>query len=615
MARHDMAATKLDIAGDPRAGDGRTAVADPWAAAPFDASAVAEARSLVAKLDARQRLWLSGYLAGSLEPASAAVPAKETPPPAVTILYGSQSGNAEQLAQRLAARLAEQRAGYRVLDMLDCRRKDFENAETLLVIVSTHGDGDPPDRALSLHELLHGRKAPRLEHTRYAVLALGDSSYEKFCETGRQFDARLESLGAKRLSARVDCDVDFEDAAQRWIETVASAVADSAPASEPTLAVPRPSSTTNTYTRKNPFRAAVLANQRLTSRGSSKDVRHIELELDGSSIHYEPGDSLGIVPRNRADEVEALLAALRLPPDAPVESEGQTLELRAALLERCEIGALSAAFVRRYASAVSSVDLARLAENEIELARYARGRDLLDLVTQCPPHALDAAAFAKLLRPLAPRLYSLASSQAATPDEAHLTVSVVEYEALGRDRRGVVSGPLAELDDDATLPVYLQRNTAFRLPAAADAPIVMIGSGTGVAPFRAFIAEREAAGAKGRNWLVFGDRSFEHDFLYQAEWLHWRRNGILTRLDVAFSRDQEHKIYVQHRLLEHGAALWAWLQENAHIYVCGDAARMAPDVESALLAVIREHGALSDDDARNYLLELQRARRYQRDVY
>jgi sulfite reductase (NADPH) flavoprotein alpha-component len=614
MARTDMAATKLDIANEPRASGERATAADPWAAAPFDAATAAEARSLVAKLDARQRLWLGGYLAGSLEPASAATPAPSSTPP-VAIVYGSQSGNAEQLAKRLAARLAEQRVHYRVLDMLDCRKKDLESAATLLVIVSTHGDGDPPDRALALHELLHSRKAPRLENARFAVLALGDSSYDKFCETGRQFDAGLEALGAKRLAARVDCDVDFEDAAQRWIETVVAAVAVSEPAPAHAHFASRPSSMATAYTRKNPFAAPVLANQRLTGRGSSKDVRHIELALDGSSIHYEPGDSLGIVPRNRTQEVDALLDALRLPAEAPVASEGQTLELRTALLERCEIGALSTAFVRRYAAAAASTDLARLAEHELKLARYVHGRDLLDLVMEHPPHGLDAAALVKLLRPLGQRLYSLASSLAATPDEAHLTVSLVEYEAHGRARRGVVSGILAELDDDAALPVYLHRNTAFRLPTDGDAPIVMIGAGTGVAPFRAFVAEREAAGARGRNWLVFGDRSFEHDFLYQAEWLGWRKNGLLARLDVAFSRDQEHKVYVQHRLLEHGALLWAWLQDNAHIYVCGDAQGMAPDVEAALLAVIREHGRLGDDDARELLLELTRARRYQRDVY
>ena len=466
--------------------------------------------------------------------------------------------------------------------------------------------------------MLHGRKQLRLANLRYSVLALGDSSYERFCETGRQFDTRLTALGATRLAPRVDCDVDFEEPAQQWLEAMTAAVIADAqrPAPLPEAAAPpRAAAAATVHTRKNPFHALVLANQRLTARGSTKDVRHCELSLDGSAMHYEPGDSLGVVPRNAARDVDALLTALGLRGDEAVTAGDQLLALRDALLEHYEIGTLSAAVVRRYAACTGDEELEQLATNELELARYMHGRDLLDLVRAHPPRGLDAQTLAKLLRPLSPRLYSLASSATATPGEAHLTIGIVEYEAFGRQRRGVVSGTLAGIAEGERAPVYLHRNPSFRLPADQRASIVMIGAGTGVAPFRAFIAEREAVGATGRNWLVFGDRSFELDFLYQTEWLAWRKNGLLTRLDVAFSRDQAHKVYVQSRLAEHGAALWDWLQDGAHLYVCGDATRMAPDVEAALLAVVRKHGALSDDDARGYLLELQRARRYQRDVY
>ncbi|MGH8260978.1 MAG: diflavin oxidoreductase, partial [Steroidobacteraceae bacterium] len=387
---------------------------------------------------------------------------------------------------------------------------------------------------------------------------------------------------------------------------------------EPLSADRRTASVSNAYTRKNPFASAVLANQRLTAAGSSKDVRHIELSLEGSNIHYEPGDSLGIVPRNREQDVDALLEALPYAADAAVPGDVQTtLPLRQALLERFEIGPVSRPFLKRYAESTRSPELAAVAAaHDEEVARYARGRHIVDVVREHGPGALDAEAFARLLPPLAPRLYSLASSQRATPDEAHLTVSIVEYESFGKARSGVVSGTLADLSaDDAVLPIYLHRNPAFRLPADPQTPVVMIGPGTGVAPFRAFLAERAEGGAGGRNWLFFGDRSFEHDFLYQSEWLDLRRRGLLTRMEVAFSRDQDAKVYVQQRMIEQAAELWRWMEEGAYVYVCGDAQHMAPDVHAALLRIIRDQGARGEEDAADYLLSLQQQRRYQRDVY
>lgn len=593
------------------------ACGDPWSTAPLDASTVDALRPIVARLGPAQRLWLSGFLAGSTANAAAAQTPSAASPATVTVLYGSQSGNSQALAHRLAKSLAARSVAARVLDMLDCRKKDLEGAQTLLVIVSTHGNGEPPDCAVALHELLHGRRAPQLAHLRYSVLALGDSSYEKFCETGRQFDARLEALGAQRIEPRAECDVDFAARADAWMTAVAAKVA---AATGDTVAAPvslarEPSPQPRVHSRKNPFAATVLANQRLTARGSSKDVRHLELSLAGSGIRYEPGDALGIVPRNRPEDVDAVLAAAGLAPEAPVERDGRGLSLRDALLERCEIGTVGATFLQRYAAAIGGTALEALGTDELELARYAHGRDLLDVVRDHPPRGLDAAAFVGLLKPLAPRLYSIASSALAVEDEVHLTVGVVEYESHGRARRGVVSGLVAETAEDATLPVYVQRNTAFRLPKDPSTDVVMIAAGTGVAPFRAFVAEREAAGATGRNWLIFGDRSFELDFLYQSEWLAWRKSRVLTRIDVAFSRDQAHKVYVQHRLRERGADLWAWLEGGAAVYVCGDAARMAPDVERALHDVARTRGGRDDDGARDYWHELKRAQRYQRDVY
>lgn len=602
--------------------------ADGWAVAPLEPQLAEELRRLIARLNPGQRLWLSGYLAGASESAApaAAPAAPASPQQPVLVLYGSQSGNSQRLAGEIGEALTRRGLPFTLLDMMDCRKSHLQEARRLLMVVSTHGEGVPPDRALPLHELLQSRKAPQLGHLEYAVLALGDSSYEMFCETGRQFDARLRELGAQALHARVECDVDFEAPAREWIAAVldklaqAEAGASAEVSAHVVAAGERPlASVATAWTRKNPLAAPVLVNQRLTAHDSTKDVRHIELSLEGSGIRYEPGDALGVVPRNHAADVEALLGALRYDAGTPVTVDAQSASLRDALRDRYDIGLLSRGLLERYARATGTSALEALLaeERKDDLQRYLRGRHLIDLVSEHPPRGLDAAGFATLLRPLAPRLYSIASSQRATPDEVHLTVSLVAYDSLGRGRRGVVSGFLANLDTEpgSTAPVYLHRNPNFRLPADPESPLIMIGPGTGVAPFRGFLAEREALGARGRNWLFFGDRSFRSDFLYQLEWLDWRKRGLLTRIDVAFSRDQTEKLYVQQRILEQGAQLWRWIEEGAHLYVCGDAQRMAPDVHGALLEVARRYGGRSAEQAGEYLLELQRERRYQRDVY
>jgi sulfite reductase (NADPH) flavoprotein alpha-component len=554
-------------------------------------------------------LWLRVFRAGLGAPArdiSAAAPKPSTPP--ITVLYGSQSGNAEGLAKRLVDTLGRHDIPAVLLDMIDCKPQQLQAAHTLLVVVSTQGEGDPPDRALAFWELLNSRKAPKLAHVKFSVLALGDSSYAKFCETGKQFDARLEALGAQRLHPRVDCDVDFEAPASAWMEAVLGNLP-RGNASSPSLMSladtgQSPIRVATAYTRKNPFNAELLVNQRLTVTGSTKDVRHIELSLAGSGIRYEPGDAIGVVPRNDGERVQELLDALPYAPDAVVEFDSGAMPLNRALQERLDIGLVDRAFMDRYGAAVNA-----------RLDKWVEGSEVVDVVREHPPRGLDATGFAKLLRPLAQRLYSIASSLNATPDEAHLTVGVIEYQARGGQRRGVVSGLLAALTDEgASVPIYLHRNGGFRLPAA-DAPIIMIGPGTGIAPFRAFVAERAATGARGRNWLFFGDRCFETDFLYQTDWLDWRKQGVLTRIDVAFSRDQDQKIYVQDRLRENGAEVWKWLNDGAHVYVCGDAQRMAPDVHAALMDIVRRHGSHSEEQAVEYLAQLQRDRRYQRDVY
>ena len=598
-----------------------TLAADPWSAAPFDASTAQAVQHLVQQLSAPQRLWLSGYLAGS---ASAAATQLESTAigadprgPAVTILYGSQSGNCEGLAKQIGECFAKRGVPHIALDMLDCRKSHLQDARRLLVIVSTHGEGDPPDRAAALHELLHSRKAPSLKHLKYSVLALGDSSYERFCETGRQFDTRLAELGAQQFQARVDCDVDYEQSARQWMDSVVEDIVreHDGPAvvhrvvSERTLAA-----VSTAYTRKNPFLAPLLLNQRLTAGDATRDVRHIELSLEGSGIHYEPGDALGIVARNASESVEALLAALPYTPDTSVSHESTERPLRDALAH-CDIGRVTRAFMDKYLERVTDAS-SRASGGFLPVNADDQVTQLVELVRQHPPKDLHATDFVQLLRPLAPRLYSIASSPRATPDEVHLTVALVQFELNGQLHYGVASKQLADLQgDDAVAPVYLHRNPNFRLPADSKAPVIMIGPGTGVAPFRAFVAEREAVGATGRNWLFFGGRHFRADFLYQTEWLDYRKRGALHRIELAFSRDQADKLYVQHRMREYGRELYAWLQEGAHLYVCGDAQQMANDVQQTLLHILQEHGGHSPERAAEELLELQRARRYQRDVY
>lgn len=588
---------------------------DPWSAAPFDAPAIQTWQRLIQQLNPHQRLWLSGYLAGSLSAAgavaaasAASVPSSE---PIVTVLYGSQSGNCERLAGEIGAALAKRGVPHVVLDMLDCRKNHLQDARNLLVVVSTHGEGDPPDRAAALHELLHSRKAPTLKHLKYSVLALGDSSYERFCETGRQFDARLAALGAEQLYTRVDCDVDYEQNAREWIDAVIERVASehaSVPAAQQTAFEPTLAPVATAYTRKNPFLAPVLANQRLTTRDSEKDVRHIELSLEGSGIHYEPGDAIGVVVRNSLDRVDALLGALPYAAEMPISHEGSLRPLR-EVLQSCDIGLVTRTFADKYLDRIGQADRAASIDVSANI-------QVADFLRDYPPHDLGAEDLVRLLRPLAPRLYSIASSARATPGEVHLTVGLVRFDLNGVTHFGVASKQFAEMEgDDAVAPIYLHRNPNFRLPNDPGTPIIMIGPGTGVAPFRGFLAEREALGARGKNWLFFGERHFRTDFLYQAEWLDYRKRGVLHRIELAFSRDQKDKVYVQHRMREHGRELYGWLQEGAHVYVCGDAQRMASDVQEALLQILQEHGGHSAERAAEELLELQRARRYQRDVY
>jgi len=586
---------------------------------------------LATSVTREQAIWISGYFTGLGHHARSAValaeigvgdrvveqslaaasPATRT----VTVLFGTETGNSKGLAQSLAEAAKARGSTVRLVDMADYKTRALKDEQDLLVVTSTHGEGDPPQSAVEFFEFLEGRKAPRLPQLRFAVLALGDSTYERYCEAGKRIDRRLEELGAQRLAERVDCDVDYEDAAAAWIAAVVQRLAPPDGAAK-SAAAPA-TAVAARFDKKNPFAAAVIDNIVLTGRGSTKETRHIELSLADSGLSYQPGDALGIVPKNDPALVAALLERLSLPADAQVALKKGTAPLGEALTSHFEITAATPRFLDHWAAITGAKELEHLrAPDQAEArAAFLHTHHVLDIVTRFPALGLAAEQFVAGLRPLQPRLYSIASSLAAVPDEAHLTVSTVRYLLHDLPRTGVASGYLASLTDaDATLPVYVQPNEHFRLPDD-DAPILMIGAGTGVAPYRAFVQEREARGAAGRSWLFFGERNFRSDFLYQVEWHEWLKTKILTRIDLAFSRDATPKTYVQDKLRRQGRDVYAWLEEGAHIYVCGDAAQMAPDVHSALIDIVAEHGGLGREEADAYLVGLQRDRRYQRDVY
>lgn len=575
-------------------------------------------------LDSHQLTWLSGYLTGlsAQQENTAGAPTRSTTDTQATeivVLYGSQTGNAESVAELASDRAKARGFNVRLLDMADTGKKTFKVPLNLMMVVSTQGDGDPPDTAESFHELMYTRKAPKLDdQTRFSVLALGDSSYEHFCQTGRDFDARLEALGAQRIHERVDCDTDFDEDAERWIESVLDRYAElydtqAAASAGPTTVVD--TTPQANHSKKHPFHAEVLESIELNGRGSDKETRHIELSLEGSGLRFEPGDAIGVVPQNDPAYVDELLDTLRLDGNADL---GEGRLLRDALLHEFEVTTLTRPFLEHWAEVSDAAELRRLMDQESrdELRNWVEGRHIIDVIEHFPVKEIDAHTFTQALRKLPPRLYSIASSYEAAPDEVHLTVGVVRYESHGRSRGGVATTYLADrVQPGDTVPIYVDRNKNFKLPHDDDTPIIMVGPGTGIAPFRAFLQEREERDAKGRNWLFFGDRRFRSDFLYQAEMLQWRKQGLLTHLDVAFSRDQQEKVYVQHRIREHAAEVFHWLQEGAHFYVCGDGERMAKDVHDALLDVIRTEGNYDEDGAREYLRELQQAKRYQRDVY
>lgn len=596
---------------------------------PFNEEQVELLNRLLPTLTETQKVWLSGYLASSAVNSGAvttpvATPAAPAPTISkeVTVLYGSQTGNAQGLAEQAGKTLEGKGFKVTVSSMSDFKPNSLKKLKNLLIVASTHGEGDPPDNALSFHEFLHGRRAPKLEDLRFSVLSLGDSSYEQFCQTGKEFDARLEELGGTRLHPRVDCDLDYDEPAEEWLNGVIEGLnegqeqnvglAQSAATAEAVVESP--------YSRKNPFKAEVLESINLNGRGSNKETRHLELSLEDSGLTYKPGDSLGIYPENDPKLVDLLIEELNWDPEEIVTTnkQGDVRPLKEALISHFEITVLTKPLLEQALKFSGNDDLAELlaAGNEEKVKEYIDGRDLLDLVRDFGPWPVSANDFVAILRKMPARLYSISSSLEANPDEVHLTIGAVRYNTHGRDRNGVCSILCAErLEPGDTLPIYIQSNQNFKLPENPDTPIIMVGPGTGVAPFRSFMQEREEIGAEGKSWMFFGDQHFVTDFLYQTEWQKWLKDGVLTKMDVAFSRDTEEKVYVQHRMKEQGKELFEWLEEGASFYVCGDEKHMAHDVHETLIDIIEKEGNMSRQNAEEYVANMQQQKRYQRDVY
>lgn len=594
---------------------------------PFSEEQLKLLNELYPSLTQYQKVWLTGFLSAQLgtfgETTGTQVQGvtyleeqNQQQTKSATILYASQTGNSQHLAEKLTTSLQDIGVEVTLESMATYKPKELKKLSNLFIVASTHGEGEPPDNAIQFYEFLYSKRAPKLEGVKFSVLALGDSSYEFFCKTGIDFDEQLEKLGAERIVTRVDCDIDYEELAQNWINEVVAVLKESSTKQQNQHVLKPAEKTEVKYFKKNPFYAEVLESIKLNGRGSNKHTQHLELSIEGSGMTYEPGDSLGIIPENDPALVALLIDALHFNKEEIVVIEEKKIALQDALQKRFEITVLSKPLLQKISTFTSDEALTKLLEEDTKWKEYVYGRDLVDVVKTIGPFTWNAQQFVGILRKIPVRLYSIASSQAANEEEVHLTIGKVQYERDGRHRFGVTSGQVTErIEVGDRLAVYVHKNPNFKLPDNEDTPIIMIGAGTGIAPFRSFVEDRAEKGVKGKSWLFFGEQHFMTDFYYQTDWQRWLKEGALTNLTVAFSRDTDEKIYVQHRLKENAKELYKWIEQGAVIYVCGDKNKMAKDVDSTLREIIAEHSGKSEDDVTAYINELKKQKRYQRDVY
>ncbi|WP_449411689.1 diflavin oxidoreductase [Methylobacterium komagatae] len=577
--------------------------------APFGDGERASLDAVLVNASPVQRAWLAGFLAGldaaGGQPQAATAPAAKASEP-LTVIYASELGNSEKLAGDVAKLARKQGFKPKVVDFADLDVATLPKAGKLVAIAATWGEGEPPARAVRAYGELMGEGAPRLEGVEFAVLSLGDTSYVEFCAIGKALDARFEALGGKRAAERADLDLDFETPAAEWIKGTLKALAPAA-ATDNVVAVDfaRAGGDEDAEPSRDPVVVEVIQHVNLNSSRSDKETIHLALAFEDGAPAYEPGDSLEIYPENDPQLVDEILTATGLSGDEA---------LRKALLAERDITTLSAATIERFAKATGSEDAKAFVEGG-EVRAWIEGRNLIDLIERFPAK-LTAEHLGSITRALPPRAYSIASSRKEVGDEVHLAIAAVRYETFGRKRSGVASVHVADrIRNGAKLRVRLKPNKHFRLPSDPATDIIMVGPGTGVAPFRAFVQERRAAEAPGRSWLFFGDRHFTHDFLYQLEWQEALEEGALTKIDVAFSRDQPEKIYVQNRIDQNAAELVEWLDGGAHLYVCGDAKQMAKDVRASVVRAFETVKGLSAAEAEAHVAGLERAKKYQQDVY
>ena len=588
-----------------------------------------ELKKIIEKSSDKQLAWLSGYLWGLAEKSSneQALPNITTTTDVtqaeqakkVTILSASQTGNARRVANELTQDI--ERLGIEVthLPAGEYKAKKLSQEEILILITSTQGEGEPPEEALPLYKYLFATKAPKLANLQFAVMGLGDSSYPKFCQAAKDFDQRLAELDAQRMLLRVDADTDFQTVSTNWRQAVIDKLSSLQQSTSKSLTENNTSSSvvvnSSLYHRDNPFIASVNVNQKITSRDSDRDIRHIEFDLTGSDINYQPGDALGVWYQNSNELVDEILNIIQLTGDEPIEHNGQQITLKTALIEHVELTQNTPVIIEKYAQAIQNPELLTLSKDREALIEMSQTLPLVDMLNRYRGN-LTAQTLVGLLRPLTPRFYSIASAQDEVGDEVHLTVNVVRYQIEGKTRTGGASNFLAnQIADQDQVKIFVEHNDNFRLPNDTNTPIIMIAAGTGIAPFRAFLQQRSAQCATGKNWLFFGNPHFISDFLYQVEWQNYVKEGLLTNIDLAWSRDQAEKIYVQDKLIAQGSAIWQWLQQGAYIYVCGDAKRMAKAVDLALQQILMTQAQYNQEQAINYLDELRNQKRYQRDVY